>query len=92
MPGRLLDSAHGAAGGSSTCSRRRPRPRWPAATPSPASPESLPAARLPSCTAPHHDVLNDQQHRSVAAEIVLLLEALRGGRPTPLITTETSSW
>ncbi len=72
--------------------RRRPRPAGRPRRRRPPRQRACPPPASPSCTAPHHDVLNDQQHRSVAAEIVLLLEALRGGRPTPLITTETSSW
>jgi hypothetical protein len=36
-------------------------------------------------------VLNDLQHRSVAAEIVAFLEALRDDL-TPAIAVETSAW
>jgi len=39
----------------------------------------------------HHDVLNDLQHRSVAAEIAAFLEALRDGL-APAVTVETSAW
>jgi hypothetical protein len=39
----------------------------------------------------HHDVLNDLQHRSVAAEIVAFLQAPRDGL-TPAISVETSAW
>ncbi|MEU6387839.1 alpha/beta hydrolase [Streptomyces sp. NPDC046939] len=55
----------------------------------------LPRARLAAVRGARHDVLNDQQHRSVAAEIVTFLEALRGapdGEPAPLVTVRTSSW
>jgi alpha-beta hydrolase superfamily lysophospholipase len=48
-------------------------------------------ARLAVVRGAHHDVLNDLQHRSVAAEIVGFLEALRNGL-TPLVAVETSSW
>jgi 2-polyprenyl-6-methoxyphenol hydroxylase-like FAD-dependent oxidoreductase len=55
--------------------------------------KALPSARLAVVRGAHHDVLNDVQHRSVAAEIVLFLEALRG-QPAlaPIVTTEASSW
>lgn len=53
----------------------------------------LPSARLSVVRDGHHDVLNDLQHRSVAAEIVSFLEAVRAGRPlTPIITAELSTW
>lgn len=48
-------------------------------------------ARLSVVHGAHHDVLNDLQHRSVAAEIVTFLEALRGGL-VPLVTVESSAW
>ncbi len=51
----------------------------------------LPATRLAIVRGGHHDVLNDLQHRSVAAEIVAFLEALRDDL-TPAITVETSAW
>jgi alpha-beta hydrolase superfamily lysophospholipase len=55
--------------------------------------KSLPSARLTSVHGGHHDVLNDLQHRSVAAEIVTFLEALRGAPPLePIIAVESSSW
>ncbi|MEU6538438.1 alpha/beta hydrolase [Streptomyces sp. NPDC047000] len=60
---------------------------------------SWPLTRLAVVRGAHHDVLNDLQHRSVAAEIVTFLETLRsapeGGRKgglTPLITVESSAW
>ncbi|MCX4238436.1 MULTISPECIES: alpha/beta hydrolase [Streptomyces] len=53
--------------------------------------KSLPRARLSTVRGAHHDVLNDLQHRSVAAEIVTFLEALRN-ELVPLITVETSDW
>ncbi|MFI1412361.1 alpha/beta hydrolase [Streptomyces sp. NPDC020707] len=53
--------------------------------------KSLPRARLSAVRGAHHDVLNDLQHRSVAAEIVTFLEALRN-ELVPLITVETSDW
>lgn len=43
--------------------------------------KALATARLAVVAGGHHDVLNDLQHRSVAATIVLFLEALRGGSP-----------
>jgi hypothetical protein len=41
----------------------------------------------------HHDVLNDLQHRSVAAEVVTFLEALRNEPPLePIVEVESSAW
>ena len=41
----------------------------------------------------HHDVLNDLQHRSVAAEIVTFLEALRNeSELVPIVGVESSAW
>lgn len=51
----------------------------------------LPRARLSVVHDAHHDVLNDVQHRSVAAEIVSFLEALRN-ELVPLVKVETSAW
>lgn len=53
--------------------------------------KSLPRARLAVVRGAHHDVLNDLQHRSVAAEVVTFLEALRG-HLVPVITVESSAW
>ncbi|MGC5561494.1 alpha/beta hydrolase [Streptomyces sp. FR-108] len=53
--------------------------------------KSLPRARLSTVRGAHHDVLNDLQHRSVAAEIVTFLETLRN-ELVPLIAVETSDW
>lgn len=53
--------------------------------------KSLPRARLSTVRGAHHDVLNDLQHRSVAAEIVTFLETLRN-ELVPLVTVETSAW
>ncbi|MFH8462842.1 alpha/beta hydrolase [Streptomyces sp. NPDC017991] len=53
--------------------------------------KSLPRARLSTVRGGHHDVLNDLQHRSVAAEIVTFLETLRNDL-VPLIAVETSDW
>jgi len=52
---------------------------------------SLARARLSVVRGAHHDVLNDQQHRSVAAEIVTFLEALRQ-ELVPVIAVESSAW
>jgi 2-polyprenyl-6-methoxyphenol hydroxylase-like FAD-dependent oxidoreductase len=55
--------------------------------------KSLPAARLSVVHSAHHDVLNDLQHRSVAAEIVTFLEMVRNGTPLqPIVTAESSAW
>jgi alpha-beta hydrolase superfamily lysophospholipase len=55
--------------------------------------KALPSARLSVVRDGHHDVLNDLQHRSVAAEVVSFLEVVRGGRPlTSIVSTELSSW
>jgi alpha-beta hydrolase superfamily lysophospholipase len=55
--------------------------------------KALPAARLVVVRAAHHDVLNDLQHRSVAAEIVTFLEALRN-EPSlePIVAVGSSAW
>jgi len=55
--------------------------------------KALPAARLVVVHGAHHDVLNDLQHRSVAAEIVTFLEALRN-EPSlePIVTVGSSAW
>ncbi|MEE1800786.1 alpha/beta hydrolase [Streptomyces sp. JV176] len=52
---------------------------------------SLPRARLSVVRGAHHDVLNDLQHRSVAAETVTFLETLRDDL-VPLITVRSSAW
>lgn len=53
----------------------------------------LPAARLAVVRGAHHDVLNDLQHRSVAAEVVAFLEALRSGPILdPIVRVESSTW
>ncbi|WP_101832188.1 alpha/beta hydrolase [Frankia canadensis] len=55
--------------------------------------KSLPVARLAVVRGGHRDVLNDLQHRSVAAEVVGFLEALRAAPPlVPSITVESSAW
>ncbi|MFE0544066.1 alpha/beta hydrolase [Streptomyces sp. NPDC058891] len=48
-------------------------------------------ARLAVVRGAHHDVLNDLQHRSVAAEIVTFLETVRNDL-VPLIGVELSAW
>jgi len=48
-------------------------------------------ARLSVVRGAHHDVLNDVQHRSVAAEIVSFLEVLRN-ELVPVISVESSAW
>jgi alpha-beta hydrolase superfamily lysophospholipase len=55
--------------------------------------KALPAARLVVVHGAHHDVLNDLQHRSVAAEVVKFLEALRG-EPSlePIVAVQSSAW
>lgn len=53
--------------------------------------EKAAAARLAVVHGAHHDVLNDKQHRSVAAEVVAFLEALREGL-TPAVTVVSSAW
>ncbi|WP_037629140.1 alpha/beta hydrolase, partial [Streptomyces albidoflavus] len=52
---------------------------------------SLPRARLSRVRGAHHDVLNDAQHRSVAAEIVTFLEGLRDGM-APAVSVAASAW
>ncbi|MGY4976773.1 alpha/beta hydrolase [Streptomyces sp. 900105755] len=53
--------------------------------------KSWPRARLAVVRGGHHDVLNDLQHRSVAAEVVTFLETLRNGL-VPLVSVESSAW
>ncbi|WP_043664945.1 alpha/beta hydrolase [Streptomyces xylophagus] len=53
--------------------------------------KSLPSARLSVVHGAHHDVLNDLQHRSVAAEVVTFLETLRN-ELRPLITVRSTAW
>ncbi|MFE4690708.1 alpha/beta hydrolase [Streptomyces sp. NPDC056749] len=53
--------------------------------------KSLPRARLAVVRDAHHDVLNDLQHRSVAAEIVTFLETLRN-ELVPVVTVDSSAW
>ncbi|WP_329041724.1 alpha/beta hydrolase [Streptomyces sp. NBC_00178] len=52
---------------------------------------SLPRARLSVVHGAHHDVLNDLQHRSVAAEIVTFLETVRN-ELVPVVTVDSSAW
>jgi alpha-beta hydrolase superfamily lysophospholipase len=55
--------------------------------------KALPRARLAVVRGGHHDVLNDLQHRSVAAEIVTFLEALRDDSGlAPIVTVKSSAW
>ncbi|MFG2958436.1 alpha/beta hydrolase [Streptomyces sp. NPDC048291] len=53
--------------------------------------KSWPRARLAVVRGAHHDVLNDLQHRSVAAETVTFLETLRNDL-VPVVTVESSAW
>ncbi|WP_327365752.1 alpha/beta hydrolase [Streptomyces sp. NBC_01217] len=53
--------------------------------------KSLPRARLSVVRGAHHDVLNDLQHRSVAAETVTFLETLRNDL-VPVIAVDPSAW
>lgn len=53
--------------------------------------KSLSRARLSVVHGAHHDVLNDLQHRSVAAEVITFLETLRN-ELRPLITVRSSAW
>lgn len=56
---------------------------------------SWPRTRLAVVRGARHDVLNDVQHRSVAAEVVTFLETLRerpGDRLVPVIDVEASAW
>jgi alpha-beta hydrolase superfamily lysophospholipase len=55
--------------------------------------KALPQARLTLVRGAHHDVLNDLQHRSVAAEVVTFLEALRDESVlVPIVNVESSAW
>lgn len=53
--------------------------------------KALPKVRLAIVRGGHHDVLNDLQHRSVAAEVVTFLETVRNAL-TPVIDVDTSGW
>ncbi|MFE2067669.1 alpha/beta hydrolase [Streptomyces sp. NPDC059467] len=53
--------------------------------------KSLARARLSVVHGAHHDVLNDLQHRSVAAEVIAFLETLRNDL-RPLVTVRSSAW
>ncbi|WP_156969762.1 hypothetical protein [Knoellia subterranea] len=50
-----------------------------------------PRSRLTVVRGARHDVLNDLQHRSVAAEVVTFLESLREGLRL-VLTVESSAW
>ncbi|WP_428933838.1 alpha/beta hydrolase [Streptomyces sp. ACT015] len=50
-----------------------------------------PRTRLSVVRGAHHDVLNDLQHRSVAAEVVTFLETLRNAL-VPVVAVESSTW
>ena len=52
---------------------------------------ALPKVRLAVVRGAHHDVLNDLQHRSVAAEVVSFLETLRN-ELAPVLSVGTSAW
>jgi alpha-beta hydrolase superfamily lysophospholipase len=55
--------------------------------------DALPNARLSVVRDTHHDILNDLQHRSVAAEVVTFMEVVRDGSPLRLlITVASSAW
>ncbi|MET9089369.1 alpha/beta hydrolase [Streptomyces sp. NPDC004237] len=53
--------------------------------------KAWPQTRLAAVRGGHHDVLNDLQHRSVAAEVVTFLEALRNDL-VPAIAVGASAW
>jgi pimeloyl-ACP methyl ester carboxylesterase len=58
-----------------------------------AAAKSLPSARLAVVRGGHHDVLNDLQHRSVAAAVVTFLETLRDEASlVPIVSVESSAW
>jgi alpha-beta hydrolase superfamily lysophospholipase len=93
VPGALLDAAYGSTAGlpqlllAGDADPLADRDALAQAA------KALPAARLVVVHGAHHDVLNDLQHRSVAAEIVTFLEALRG-EPSlaPIVAVESSAW
>ncbi|MFD8418698.1 alpha/beta hydrolase [Streptomyces sp. NPDC059466] len=53
--------------------------------------KSLSRSRLAVVRDAHHDVLNDLQHRSVAAEVVTFLETVRNSL-VPVVSVESSAW
>ncbi|MCW2929366.1 MAG: alpha/beta hydrolase [Actinomycetia bacterium] len=53
--------------------------------------KALPKGRLTVVRGTHHDVLNDLQHRSVAAEVVTFFETLRN-ELAPVLVVGTSVW
>jgi alpha-beta hydrolase superfamily lysophospholipase len=55
--------------------------------------KALPAAGLSVVHGAHHDVLNDLQHRSVAAAVVTFLEIVKGGQPLQsIVQSESAAW
>jgi TAP-like protein len=52
---------------------------------------ALPKGRLTVVRGAHHDVLADQQHRSVAAEVATFLETLRN-ELAPVLAVGPSAW
>jgi alpha-beta hydrolase superfamily lysophospholipase len=59
--------------------------------------KALPKGRLTVVRGAHHDVLNDLQHRSVAAEIVTFFETVRNfetlrNELVPVLVVGTSAW
>jgi alpha-beta hydrolase superfamily lysophospholipase len=91
VPGELLDAAYAGAsdiprlvliGDSDPLADRETLAR---------AVKTSPSARLSVVRGAHHDVLNDLQHRSVAAEIVSFLETL-GNKLVPVISVESSAW
>ena len=53
--------------------------------------KALPKGRLTVVRGAHHDVLNDLQHRSVAARLVTFFETLRN-ELAPVLVVATSVW
>ncbi|MFC4945188.1 alpha/beta hydrolase [Pseudonocardia sp. GCM10023141] len=53
---------------------------------------TLPTVEVVTVTGAHHDVLNDLQHRSVAAAVVTFLERVRQPSPAPIVQVGHSAW
>jgi alpha-beta hydrolase superfamily lysophospholipase len=93
VPGDLLDAAYGStvdlpqlvlAGDADPLADRDALTRGA---------KALPRIRLAVVRGAHHDVLNDLQHRAVAAEIVSFLEVLRSDPPlAPIVDVQSSAW
>ncbi|MFF1461336.1 alpha/beta hydrolase [Streptomyces sp. NPDC058330] len=91
VPDALLDAAHGAGSGLPTLLLTGDADPLADHEALLRAAKARPRARLSVVRGAHHDVLNDTQHRAVAAEIVTFLEALRNDL-VPVVAVEASAW